>query len=192
MDFAKKILLASSLLFFCTIQLADAATVVKFETNQGAFVVELYPKKAPLTVKNFLQYVKEGFYSNTVFHRVISHFMIQGGGFDREFNEKPTHAPIMNESNNGLVNQVGTIAMARTSDPHSATAQFYINVADNPTLDYNSADSAYNGYCVFGKVVSGMDVVFKISNIPTNDQRGYSNVPIRSVIVHSVKIIEED
>lgn len=170
---------------------AQAATQVAFETNQGNFVVEVYADKAPKTVSNFLQYVKDGFYSNTIFHRVIGRFMIQGGGFDRELNEKPTRAPIINESSNGLTNQVGTIAMARTPDPNSATAQFFINVADNQFLNYASPEPDLVGYCVFGKVVSGMDVVFKISNLPTGSQHGMSDVPIRAVMIKSAKIIAD-
>lgn len=168
---------------------ANAATQVLFETNQGNFTVEVYADKAPKTVENFLQYVKDGFYTNTIFHRVIGRFMIQGGGFDRELNEKPTRAPVVNEANNGLVNQTGTIAMARTPDPNSATAQFFVNVADNQFLDYASPEPDRIGYCVFGKVISGMDVVFKISNLPTGNQRGFSDVPIRTVVIKRASII---
>lgn len=171
------------------VSVANATTQVLFETNQGNFTVEVYADKAPKTVENFLQYVKDGFYSNTIFHRVIGRFMIQGGGFDRELNEKPTRAPVVNEANNGLVNQTGTIAMARTPDPNSATAQFFVNVADNQFLDYTSPEPDRIGYCVFGKVISGMDVVFKISNLPTGNQRGFSDVPIRTVIIKRASII---
>lgn len=180
-----------ALFLSASMTLAQAATQVAFETNQGNFVVEVYPEKAPKTVSNFLQYVKDGFYSNTIFHRVIGRFMVQGGGFDRELNEKSTRAPIVNESNNGLTNQVGTIAMARTPDPNSATAQFFINVADNQFLNYTSPEPDLIGYCVFGKVISGMDVVFKISNLPTGNQRGFSDVPIRAVMIKSAKVIAE-
>jgi cyclophilin family peptidyl-prolyl cis-trans isomerase len=169
--------------------MANAATQVLFETNQGNFAVEVYADKAPKTVENFLQYVKDGFYTNTIFHRVIGRFMIQGGGFDRELTEKPTRAPVVNEAGNGLVNQTGTIAMARTQDPNSATAQFFVNVADNQFLDYSSPEPDRIGYCVFGKVVSGMDVVFKISNLPTGNQRGFSDVPIRTVIIKRATIV---
>lgn len=178
-----------SLAMLCSVSFAQAATQVQFETNQGNFVVEVDASKAPKTVENFLQYVKDGFYTNTVFHRVIGRFMIQGGGFDRELNEKPTRAPIVNESGNGLLNQVGTIAMARTQDPNSATAQFFINVADNQFLNYASPEPDLIGYCVFGKVVSGMDVVFKISNLPTGNQRGFSDVPIRAVIIKRAAVV---
>lgn len=168
---------------------AYAATQVLFETNQGNFTVEVYADKAPKTVENFLQYVKDGFYTNTIFHRVISRFMIQGGGFDRDLAEKPTRAPIVNESNNGLLNQTGTIAMARTQDPNSATAQFFVNVADNQFLNYTSPEASMIGYCVFGKVVSGMDVVFKISNLPTGSQHGMADVPIRTVLIKRATIV---
>lgn len=171
------------------VSLAGAATQVQFETNQGNFVVEVYADKAPKTVENFLQYVKDGFYTNTIFHRVIGRFMIQGGGFDRELNEKATRPPVVNEAANGLINQTGTIAMARTPDPNSATAQFFINVADNQFLDYTSPEPDRIGYCVFGKVTSGMDVVFKISNLPTGNQRGFSDVPIRTVIIKRAAIV---
>ncbi|QDC44859.1 peptidylprolyl isomerase [Methylophilus medardicus] len=174
---------------FAAVAGANAATQVMFETNQGTFAVEVYPEKAPKTVENFLQYVKDGFYTNTIFHRVIGRFMMQGGGFDRELNEKPTRAPVINEAGNGLVNQTGTIAMARTPDPNSATAQFFINVADNQFLDYSGPEPDRIGYCVFGKVVSGMDVVFKISNLPTGNQRGFSDVPIRTVIIKRATIV---
>jgi cyclophilin family peptidyl-prolyl cis-trans isomerase len=180
---------AIGLCMLAAVSSVNAATQVLFETNQGNFTVEVYADKAPKTVENFLQYVKDGFYTNTIFHRVISRFMVQGGGFDRELNEKPTRAPIVNESNNGLINQTGTIAMARTPDPNSATAQFFLNVADNQFLNYSSPEPDMIGYCVFGKVISGMDVVFKISNLPTGNQRGFSDVPIRTVIIKRATIV---
>lgn len=185
----RKLLVLSLLCMMTVVSSASAATQVIFETNQGNFTVEVYADKAPKTVENFLQYVKDGFYTNTVFHRVISRFMVQGGGFDRELTEKPTRAPIINESNNGLLNQTGTIAMARTQDPNSATAQFFINVADNQFLNYTSPEASMIGYCVFGKVVSGMDVVLKISNLPTGNQRGFSDVPIRTVMIKRAAIV---
>ena len=138
---------------------------VNIETTAGSFVIQLYPDKAPITVANFKQYVKEGFYDNTIFHRIIAGFMVQGGGMDTNGNQKATHAPIKLESNNGLSNTIGTVAMARTSDDNSATSQFFINVADNNFLDYGVRD---NGYAVFGKVISGMDVVTKISKVKTD------------------------
>jgi cyclophilin family peptidyl-prolyl cis-trans isomerase len=164
---------------------------VVFETSQGNFTVELYPEKAPKTVANFLQYVKDGFYENTIFHRVISRFMIQGGGFERDMTEKNTRAPITNESNNGLLNEPGTIAMARTMDPDSATAQFFINLADNQFLNYTSPDPEQIGYCVFGKVTSGMEVVQKIGVSPTAFVGRNADVPVKPIIIKSVKLLAE-
>jgi cyclophilin family peptidyl-prolyl cis-trans isomerase len=181
-------ILASTTLLVALTATAMAATQVEFETSAGNFVVEVYPDKAPKTVENFLKYVEDGFYSNTIFHRVISRFMIQGGGFERDLAEKSTRAPIVNESNNGLQNQTGTIAMARTQDPNSATAQFFINLADNQFLNYTSPEPELIGYCVFGKVVSGMDVVHKIGIVPTGNSRGFSDVPIRPIVIKQAKI----
>jgi len=160
---------------------ASAADRVKIETTLGTIEVELDAAKAPKSVANFEQYVKEGFYDGTVFHRVIPNFMIQGGGMLPSLKEKPTHKPIQNESHNGLSNTAGTIAMARTSDPNSATAQFFINVKDNPFLDQG------DGYAVFGHVVSGMDVVEKIKMVETTTKmvgmNPYENVPVNAVII---------
>lgn len=170
--------------------LAHAANpIVEFETNQGNFKIELYPDKAPKTVSNFLYYVDNGFYKETIFHRVISNFMIQGGGFTREMSEKKTQPPIANESNNGLVNSAGTVAMARTNDPNSATAQFFINLIDNNFLNYTSPEPSSVGYCVFGKIIEGMNVVHKIGQLPTGNSRGFSDVPIRPVIISNAKHI---
>jgi peptidyl-prolyl cis-trans isomerase A (cyclophilin A) len=170
--------------------LAHAANpIVEFETNQGNFKIELYPEKAPKTVSNFLYYVDNGFYKETIFHRVISNFMIQGGGFTREMSEKKTQPPITNESNNGLVNSAGTVAMARTNDPNSATAQFFINLIDNIFLNYASPEPSSVGYCVFGKITEGMNVVHKIGQLPTGNSRGFSDVPIRPVIIINAKHI---
>ncbi len=185
-----KNLLLGSLLLCASIN-AFAAPSVEFQTNQGNFTVELYPEKAPKTVANFLQYVKDGFYENTIFHRVINHFMIQGGGFERDLSEKNTRAPIANEASNGLLNQTGTIAMARTADPDSATAQFFVNLTDNQFLDYVGPDPEQIGYCVFGKVTSGLEVVQKIGLLPTNTVGRNSDVPIRPVIIKSVKLLSE-
>ena len=155
---------------------------VEMKTNLGSIVLELYPDKAPETVKNFLQYVEDGFYKNTVFHRVIAGFMIQGGGFDAALKQKPTRSPIQNEAGNGLKNETGTIAMARTSDPHSASAQFFINVANNAFLNHKAPSQNGYGYAVFGKVVSGMDVVNKIAALPTGPGGPFSgDVPKNSV-----------
>ncbi len=162
-----------------------AGPVVEIKTSQGAFLVELNPEKAPNTVANFLQYVKDNFYSGTVFHRVISNFMIQGGGMDKDLNEKKTRAPIKNEADNGLTNSLGTIAMARTGDPHSATAQFYINVAENTFLNYTDKSERGWGYTVFGKVIKGMDVVQRISRTPTDG----GDVPYQTVTIESVTLL---
>ena len=170
---------------------AFAAPSVEFQTNQGNFTVELYPEKAPKTVANFLQYVKDGFYENTIFHRVINHFMIQGGGFERDLSEKNTRAPITNEAGNGLLNQLGTLAMARTADPDSATAQFFVNLTDNQFLNYVGPDPEQIGYCVFGKVTSGIEVVQKIGLVQTNTVGRNSDVPIKPIIIKSVKLLSE-
>ena len=176
--------------FFLILPLAHAANpVVEFETNQGNFKIELFPEKAPKTVTNFLYYVNNGFYKETIFHRVISNFMIQGGGFTREMSEKATQPPIINESNNGLLNSVGTLAMARTNDPNSATAQFFVNLIDNNFLNYTGPEANSIGYCVFGKVTEGMNVVRKIGQLPTGNSKGFSDVPIRPVIIINAKHI---
>jgi len=177
-------------LLACTASI-HAAPSVEFQTSQGNFTVELYPEKAPKTVANFLQYVKDGFYENTIFHRVINRFMIQGGGFERDLTEKNTRAPIVNESNNGLLNETGTIAMARTADPDSATAQFFVNLADNQFLNYTSPDPEQIGYCVFGKVTSGFEVVQKIGLSPTTSMGRNADVPVRPIIIKSVKLLAE-
>ncbi|WP_345781538.1 peptidylprolyl isomerase [Persephonella sp.] len=164
--------------------------VVVIKTNMGDIYVELYPDKAPLTVKNFLTYVKEGFYNGTIFHRVVKGFVIQGGGFDKDLNyKKPTHPPIKNESNNGLSNVRGTIAMARTSDPHSANTQFFINLADNTYLDYGKNPQKW-GYTVFGKVIKGMDVVDEIAELPVVNIGWMMNVPVKPVIIEKIEIVK--
>jgi cyclophilin family peptidyl-prolyl cis-trans isomerase len=170
---------------------AFAAPSVEFQTSQGNFTVELYPEKAPKTVANFLQYVKDGFYENTIFHRVINRFMIQGGGFERDLSEKSTRAPVTNEASNGLPNELGTIAMARTSEPDSATAQFFVNLADNPFLNYTSPEPDYIGYCVFGKVTSGLEVVQKIGLVATGNMKNFSDVPTKPITIKSVKLLAE-
>jgi peptidyl-prolyl cis-trans isomerase A (cyclophilin A) len=171
---------------------ADAPKV-KFATSAGDFVVEVYPDKAPKTVANFLEYVRDKHYDGTIFHRVINGFMIQGGGFDRNMAEKPTRAPVVHEGREayakGLRNQVGTIAMARTSDPNSATSQFFINVADNTrTLDPPGPNAP--GYTVFGRVVSGMDVVNKIKGVQTGSSGMYNDVPLTPVVIESATIVK--
>ncbi len=176
-------------LFLISISLNVAATniTIEMKTNIGNVVLELYPDKAPKTVENFLQYVDSGFYKNTIFHRVIPNFMIQGGGFDTTFNQKPTRSPIQNEAANGLKNEVGTIAMARTTDPHSATAQFFINVANNGFLNYKAPNQNGYGYTVFGKVISGIDIVQKIASIPTGSGGPFpGDVPKTSIIIEDM------
>ena len=164
---------------------------VKLHTNHGVITLELDAEKAPVTVANFLAYVEAGHYNNTVFHRVIDGFMIQGGGFEPGMNQKPTGEQIKNEADNGLKNERGTIAMARTQAPHSATAQFFINVADNDFLNHRSPDLQGWGYCVFGKVSEGMDVVDKIAKVPTGNRGMHQNVPIEPVVILTVKILPD-
>ncbi len=161
--------------------------IVLIKTTQGDIKVELYADKAPLSVKNFLQYVNEGFYDHTIFHRVIEGFMIQGGGFTKDMQQKTTHATIKNEAENGLSNKAGTLAMARTSDVNSATAQFFINTVDNPFLDFKGKSSSAYGYCVFGKVIEGMDVVNKIKKVKTANKGPFENVPVETVEIIEAK-----
>ena len=163
-----------------------ASPVVAIKTNLGTMKVELNQAKAPITVKNFLTYVDEGFYSGTIFHRVIEGFMIQGGGMTAKMAQKNTHAPIKNEAGNGLKNLRGTIAMARTGVVDSATAQFFINVVDNSFLDHQSESSQGFGYAVFGKVIDGMDVVDKIKKVRTGQKEGMDDVPVEPVIIESI------
>lgn len=168
-----------------------ANPMVEMKTNLGSFTLELYPDKAPKTVENFLKYVKGGFYKGTVFHRVIDNFMIQGGGFDINLKEKETFYPIRNEATNGLKNETYTIAMARTNDPHSAKAQFFINVRDNPFLDHTVPKMQGWGYAVFGKVVKGQDVVMKISKVKTEPRDPLpSDVPLENVVIEDVKVLQ--
>ena len=168
---------------------ALAAPSVEMQTSLGRIVVELDPAKAPKTVDNFLQYARNGYYDGTIFHRVMDGFMIQGGGFTKEMAEKQTQAPIQNEARNGLKNLRGSIAMARRNDPHSATAQFFINHRDNAGLDYPAHDGW--GYAVFGKVTQGMDVVDKIAKVPTGNRGFHQNVPLEPVVIQSVKILSD-
>ncbi len=166
-----------------------AGTRVALDTNKGTIELELFDDRAPDTVANFVQYVKDGFYDGTIFHRVIDNFMIQGGGLDATLRQKPTRAPIQNEANNGAKNTVGSIAMARTSDPHSATAQFFINVKDNDFLDHRNQSAQGWGYCVFGQVTSGMDVVNAIKGVATRSAGGMQDVPIETVEILSAKLL---
>ena len=179
-------------LISCSILISEVALAanpqVIFETNRGNFIVELYPEKAPKTVANFMKYVDSGFYKDTIFHRVINRFMIQGGGFSTDMSEKQTLAPIINEAANGLLNEPGTIAMARTSDPNSATAQFFINLENNVPLNFQGPDPELIGYCVFGRVLKGMDVVREIGASPTKNVGSYSDVPKSTILIHQIKL----
>ena len=163
---------------------------VEFDTTKGKIVLELYPDKAPATVQNFLAYVDAKFYDGTIFHRVIPNFMIQGGGFMADMDQKPTNDPIQNEADNGLKNQLGTIAMARTPDPHSATGQFFINSASNDFLNFKSKSTQGWGYAVFGKVVDGMDVIDAISAVKTGTSGGHGDVPVEPVVINSARRME--
>ena len=164
--------------------------MIKLHTNFGDITLELDSEKAPLTVQNFKDYVTSGHYDNTIFHRVIDGFMIQGGGFEPGMIQKPTRAPIQNEAANGLKNDKYTIAMARTSDVHSASSQFFINVTDNDFLNYSSPTSQGFGYCVFGKVVEGQDVVDRIKKVKTGNRGGHQNVPVENVTVEKAEVVE--
>jgi peptidyl-prolyl cis-trans isomerase B (cyclophilin B) len=162
---------------------------VRLDTNHGAIVLELDDENAPATVANFLQYAKDGHYDDTIFHRVIDGFMIQGGGFAPGMKQKATRAPVANEAGNGLKNRRYTVAMARTNDPHSATAQFFINVADNDFLDYKGPSPQGWGYCVFGKVVEGTDVVDRIKGLPTGRSGFHENVPSDDVVIRKAEVL---
>ena len=187
----KQILLFVFISFFMITTNSQAeTTMVKMDTNHGTIMLELDAENAPNTVANFLTYAKEGFYDGTIFHRVISNFMIQGGGFTEDMNQKTTHDPIQNEANNGLKNDNGAIAMARTGDPHSATAQFFINVKDNDFLNFSSETPQGWGYAVFGKVIEGMDVVEKIKAVPTTTKGPYQDVPSETVVIEKVTVVE--
>lgn len=179
--------LVAGLVLLSTTLAASAATIVSMKTNKGEIVMELYPEKAPKTVANFLQYVKSGQYAGTIFHRVIPGFMIQGGGFDKTMTQKATKAPVKNEaSSGGLLNEPYSLAMARTGDPHSATSQFFINVANNAMLNFPGSDGW--GYCVFGKVIKGKDVVDKITQVKVTTKEPYENVPVDPVIIKSITL----
>ncbi len=186
------------LTLFITAIVAQAAgqtgaktVTVRMQTSKGDIVLELDAEKAPETVANFLEYARSGFYDGTIFHRVIPGFMIQGGGFEPGMHQKPTRDPIKNEADNGLKNEAGTIAMARTPDPHSATAQFFINVKDNSFLDFTAPTAQGWGYCVFGRVVEGMDVVHAIEQVATGAHpSGHRDVPLEDVVIEKVTVEE--
>ena len=165
--------------------------MIKLHTTLGVITLELDHAHAPTTAANFLQYARDGFYEGTLFHRVIPNFMIQGGGLNPDMSQKPGRAPIRNEADNGLKNQTGTVAMARTTDPHSATSQFFINLKDNDFLDHRRPTSQEWGYCVFGQVVDGMDVVKAIAKVATTSRRGYQDVPVENVIIEQTEVIGE-
>ncbi len=190
----KRLLTALSTLFFlCAMQSSHSLTqgkqtMVKLHTNLGTITLQLDAEKAPDTVKNFLDYVESGFYSNTIFHRVMENFMVQGGGFEPGMKQKKVNAPVKNEAANGLKNDIYTVAMARTGDPHSATAQFFINTANNGFLNYPGQDGW--GYCVFGKVIEGTDVVDKIRKVKTGNRSGHQNVPTEDVIITSAEVVK--
>lgn len=181
-----KTLIALFALLFSS-ALGAAAPQVELRTNAGTITLELYPDRAPQTVRNFLQYVQDGYYKGTIFHRVIDGFMIQGGGFTADLAAKTTRPPVPIESTNGLRNDVGTIAMARTRDPNSATSQFFINVVDNDMLNHPSPDG--HGYTVFGKVVRGIDIVHKIAKVPTAPRPPHQNMPLTTVVIEDARVV---
>jgi peptidyl-prolyl cis-trans isomerase B (cyclophilin B) len=164
---------------------------VKLQTSLGDVVIQLDPEKAPITSQNFLEYVNDGFYNGTIFHRVIPGFMAQGGGFDTEFNQKQTRPPIKNEADNGLKNVRASVAMARTSIPDSATSQFFVNYVDNGFLDHTSPTAQGWGYAVFGQVVEGMDVIKQMENVPTGSRNGHQNVPSTDIVIEKASVLEE-
>jgi len=186
-----RVLIAALLLSVTTFAAAHAGgnPVVVMKTSKGNIKIELFADKAPITVENFLAYAKDGHYNGTIFHRVIPNFMIQGGGFSADMVQKSTKAPIKNEATNGVKNTNGTLAMARTSDPHSASAQFFINTKDNDFLDHKDNGRGF-GYAVFGKVIDGMDVVAEIEKVKTGSRGGHQDVPIDAVVIESVTIAE--
>jgi peptidyl-prolyl cis-trans isomerase B (cyclophilin B) len=193
----KKILIMVAMAMLSSTQISEveaANPVVILKTNYGDIALELYIEKAPKTVENFLNYVKDGFYDETIFHRVIKGFMIQGGGLTHALERKKTKSPVSNEADNALKNLRGTIAMARTMDPHSATSQFFINTVDNPFLDYKNKTIKGWGYCVFGKVAEGMNVVEEIEHVPTSEKGTLQNVPTTAIIIKQakIKIFEEN
>ena len=169
--------------------MSETQPKVQFETSKGAIIIALNAEKAPNTVRNFISYVESGHYDGTVFHRVIAGFMIQGGGFDADMRQKPTNPPIENEANNGLKNVKGSIAMARTSDPHSAGAQFFINVKDNDFLNFTSESPQGWGYAVFGMVTEGLDVVSSIEAVATGNRAGHQDVPLEAVVIEKASVL---
>ncbi len=190
----RKFLLSLLFLFTATTAFATEKTMthpkVKLTTSLGNITIQLNNEKAPISSANFLTYVKEGFYNGTIFHRVIKDFMAQGGGFDTSFTQKEVHAPIENEADNGLKNTRGTLAMARTNVPNSATAQFFINYKDNTFLNHTGKNASGWGYAVFGEVIEGMDIVDKMASVPTGSKNGYQDVPKTDIVIEKAEIIE--
>ncbi len=189
MSVRRSVMAATAAALLSVSALPALAAQVQFETNVGNFVVDVNEKAAPKTAANFLRYVNEGFYDNTIFHRVIANFMVQGGGFEAGMVQKETHAPIPLESKNGLTNKRGTIAMARTMDPNSATSQFFINLKNNHFLDANQSPDG-NGYAVFGQVVSGMDIIDKIAQVKTHSVGYHDDVPLRNVVIKKATVLK--
>lgn len=183
------VLITATMVIACT--RSDASVMVRMETSKGAIIIELNAEAAPKTTDNFLTYVKSGFYDDTIFHRVIKGFMIQGGGFEVGMRKKQTQAPISNEADNGLKNVKGTIAMARTMAPHSATSQFFINTVDNHRLDFKNKSGPGWGYCVFGRVIEGMAVVTAIENSATTTRAGFKNVPVDPIVIKRVTVVKQ-
>jgi peptidyl-prolyl cis-trans isomerase B (cyclophilin B) len=183
------LLLTTTLSFSTEKTMSDTQTKVKLTTNLGEMIIQLNTEKAPLSSANFLRYVNEGFYNGTIFHRVIPDFMAQGGGFDTNFNQKTVHEPINNEANNGLLNSRGTLAMARTNDPNSATGQFFINYKDNSFLNHTSQTSSGWGYAVFGEVIEGMDVADAMAKEATGNRNGHQDVPKTDIIIEKAEVI---
>ena len=184
------LLLTSTLSFSTEKTMSDTPTKVKLTTNLGEIIIQLNAEKAPVSSANFLTYVNEGFYNGTIFHRVIPDFMAQGGGFDTSFNQKAVHAPIKNEADNGLKNTRGTLAMARTNDPNSATAQFFINLKDNTFLNHTGKNASGWGYAVFGEVIEGMDVVDTMAKQPTGNRGGHQDVPKSDIIIEKAEVVK--
>ena len=182
--------LTSTLSFATENNMSDTQTKVKLTTTLGEIIIQLNTEKAPVSSANFLTYVNEGFYNGTIFHRIIPGFMAQGGGFDTSFNQKAVHAPIKNEANNGMANSRGTIAMARTNDPNSATAQFFINYKDNSFLNHTSPTASGWGYAVFGEVIEGMDVVDAMAKQPTGNRGGHQDVPKTDIVIEKAEVIK--
>ena len=188
--FSITLFLMTSLSFATENPMPTTPSKVKLTTNLGPIIIQLNTEKAPVSSENFLTYVKDGFYDGTIFHRVIKGFMAQGGGFDTDFNQKATRSPIKNEADNGLANKRGTLAMARTSDPNSATAQFFINYKDNAFLNFTSKTSSGWGYAVFGEVVEGMDVVDAMAGQPTGNRGGHQDVPKTDIVIEKAELVE--